>query len=41
LAYRRCELILVNGNRMGARFITEPLKKIEALQNADALSGSE
>jgi hypothetical protein len=29
LVYRRCELIWVNGNQIGARFITQPLKKKE------------
>jgi hypothetical protein len=36
LAYRRCELVWVNGNQIGARFITQPLKKKETRRSSNA-----
>lgn len=36
LAYRRCELVWVNGNQIGARFITLRPKKNEARRPSNA-----
>jgi len=36
LAYRRCELVWVNGNQIGARFITQPSNKKETRRSSNA-----